>query len=143
MTASSNRQTSPTPMRREFLLPEEDVGALDALGYTWETILADGVRWLLVHNWPVPKGLTAGRVTVAVRIVAGYPAAALDMIYLNPPLQRRDGCAIPNLSPLLLDGATYQQWSRHYTAANPWRIGLDDVTSHLRAAEEWLRRAAE
>jgi hypothetical protein len=140
MTASPNR--SRANARREFCLPEEDVAWLDSTGYCWETIVASGVRWLLVHDWPVPTGFTAGRVIVAIRIVAGYPAAALDMIYLNPPIQRRDGAAVPGLSDLLLDGATYQQWSRHYTAANSWRIGLDDVSSHLRAAEEWLRLAA-
>ena len=63
-----------------------------------------------------------------MRVVAGYPAAALDMIYLHPPLQRSDGQAIPAVSTCLLDGTTYQQWSRHYTPANPWRIGFDDVT---------------
>ena len=141
MTASPSRKP-PAEARREFQLPEEDVAALDSTGYRWETIVASGVRWLLVHDWPVPTEFTAGRVTAAIRIVAGYPAAALDMIYLHPPLQRRDGVAIPGLSSLLLDGSTYQQWSRHYTAANPWRIGEDDVSSHLRAAEEWLRRAA-
>lgn len=142
MTASLDRQVSAEP-RRQFQLPEEDVAALDSSGYHWETIVAAGVRWLLVHDWPVPPGLTATRVIAAVRVVTGYPAAALDMIYLNPPLQRRDGQTIPGLSNLLLDGSTYQQWSRHYTPANPWRIGLDDVSSHLRAAEEWLRRAAQ
>ena len=142
MTASPNRQPPAEP-RREFQLPEEDVAALDALGYRWETIVAAGVRWLLLYDWPVPAGLTASHVTVAVRVVTGYPAAALDMIYLHPPLQRRDGRTIAGLSTLLLDGKTFQQWSRHYTAANPWRIGVDDVTSHLRAAEEWLRRAVQ
>jgi hypothetical protein len=132
----------PVEQRRQFVLPDEDTVALNADGCSWETIVVSGARWLLVHDWPVPAGLTASHVTVAIRIVAGYPAAALDMIYVHPALQRRDGRAIPGLSTMLLDGKTFQQWSRHYTAANPWRIGLDDVASHLHAAEEWLRRTA-
>jgi hypothetical protein len=143
MTASPNSQP-PTPvLRREFLLPEEDVAALDALGYRWETIQAGKAGWVLVHDWPVPAGFTATHVTAAIRIVAGYPAAALDMIYVHPSLDRLDGRPIPALSSFLLDGKTYQRWSRHYTKTNPWRIGLDDVTSHLRAVEEWLRRAVQ
>ncbi len=141
MTASLSREPSPPP-RREFQLPEDDVAALDALGYWWETIVFAGVRWLLVHDWPAPAEFTATRVIAAIRIVPGYPAAALDMIYLHPPLQRRDGKPIAGLSDFLLDGRTYQQWSRHYTATNPWRVGEDDVCAHLRAAEEWLCRAA-
>ena len=138
---------SPRPtarkLRREFDLPEDDVRALDTLGYEWETIVVGGVQWLLVRDWLVPMGLSSRFVTAAVRIVPGYPAAALDMIYVSPPLRRNDGVAIAAVSEFLLDGTTYQQWSRHYTAANPWRVGLDDVTSHLRAAEEWLRRACQ
>ncbi len=143
MTASPDRLPQAAALRREFLLPEDDVAGLNALGYRWETIIASGGSWLLVHDWPIPPGFTATHVTAAIRIVSGYPAAALDMIYLHPPIRRSDGRPIPAVSDCLLDGTTYQQWSRHYTPANPWRIGLDDVVSHLRAAEEWLRRAAQ
>jgi len=142
VTAFPDRAPAPPTARREFQLPEDDVTALDALDYFWETIVVGGVAWLLVHDWPVPAGFNAARVTAAIRLVAGYPAAALDMIYFHPPLRRQDGRAILAISELLLDGTTYQQWSRHYTPANPWRVGVDDVASHLRAAEEWLRRAA-
>lgn len=132
----------PAANRRQFALPEEDVEALDRTGCEWETILSGGARWLIVHGWPVPDGLSVPVVSAAVRIVEGYPAAALDMIYISPPLHRLDGRAIPALSDILLDGKTYQQWSRHYTAANPWRVGTDSVVTHLKAAEEWLKRAA-
>jgi hypothetical protein len=118
------------------------VEALDARGFRWETILEGKRQWLLIHAWPVPRGLSATTVTAAIRIVPGYPAAALDMIYVDPPLSRTDGQAIPALSAIMIDGRTFQQWSRHYSPQNQWRIGLDDISSHLSAAEEWMRKAA-
>lgn len=131
----------PVQARRQFQLPEDDVEALDAFALLWETIVVAGTQWLLVHGWSLPAGLSADRVTIAIRMVPGYPAAALDMVYVNPPLQRTDGRSIPALSSFMLDGVVYQQWSRHYTSANPWRVGTDSVATHLRAADEWFRRA--
>src|SRR4051812_46488219 len=115
-------KTLATSLRREFDLPEDDRRALDAQGYEWEALVVGGVQWILIRDWPVPGGFSSRFVTAAVRIVPGYPAAALDMIYVSPPLKRNDGVAIAAVSEFLLDGATYQQWSRHYTAANPWRV---------------------
>ena len=44
------------------------------------------------------------------------------------------------LSAHALDGKQYQQWSRHRTAANPWRPGLDNVGTHLIQVDSWLQR---
>jgi hypothetical protein len=132
-----------TGLRREFQLPEDDVAALNALGNPWEAVIFGTASWLFIHEWRVPAGFSAPQVTAAIRIVPGYPAAALDMIYVYPALERLDRRVVAGLSMLLLDGKSYQQWSRHYTPTNPWRLGVDDVASHLRAAEEWLRRAGQ
>jgi hypothetical protein len=140
LDASLSPETAPA-LRRQFALPDEDVEYLEALGLPWETILVGAVCWVLVHTFPLPSGFTSAKVTIAVRIVANYPGAALDMIYVFPPLSRADGKAIPSLSAFALDGKTFQQWSRHYTATNPWRVGIHTLGSHMHAAEEWLARA--
>jgi hypothetical protein len=61
-------------LRRQFLLPEADREHLEAWGLEWETIIESGVRWLLLHAFPVPEGYNHRTVTVAVMISAGYPA---------------------------------------------------------------------
>jgi hypothetical protein len=127
-------------MRRQFLLPEADREHMDARGQTWETIIDPAGRWLLVHEFPVPDGYNAKRVIAAVQIGAGYPDAQLDMVYFHPPLARADGRAIGALSHQLIDGKTFQRWSRHRTGQNPWRPGQDDVASHLILVEHWLER---
>ena len=139
-------------LRREFDLPAEDEEYLDGRGVEWETavVMEGGSRalWLFVYEFPLPPGYCAvadeartnlTTATLGVR-VTGYPAGALDMAYFYPPLRRTDGRAIPNLGDIALDGKVFQQWSRHYTPANPFRVGIDSIGTHLSLVEEWLRR---
>lgn len=139
MTASA----AGTVLRRQFVLPDDDVEFLNGLGLDWETIIDNGVQWLLLIGFSIPPGYNVTRATLAIRIVPGYPAAALDMIYVNPPLRRTDGAAVRALTPCSIAGIEYQQWSRHYTAANPWRPNTDCIATHLHAAEEWFRKGAQ
>ena len=140
--------TARTTTRRDFDLPEEDVDFLDALGLRWETVVAkDGGLWVFVHRYPLPSGYCAdggGRkqlatATVGIR-VTGYPGGALDMAYFSPPLGRVDGKGIGAISPLQIEDQAFQQWSRHYTGNNPFRVGIDSFGTHFTLVEEWLRR---
>lgn len=127
-------------MRRQFLLPESDAEHLEAHGLRWETVVEPGWRWLFVHGFPVPAGYNVSSVTAAVSISPGYPDAPLDMVYFYPALVRADGRAIGALSPQAIDGKTFQRWSRHRTGANPWRPGVDDLSTHLVLVQHWLER---
>ena len=127
-------------LRRELALPEEDLAHLDARGLPWETIVSPGVRWLLVHQFPVPSGYNHPTVTVAIQITPGYPTAALDMVYVDPPLARSDGRAIGALAGVPVHDKIFQRWSRHRTNENPWRPGIDDLAAHLALVEEWFAR---
>lgn len=127
-------------MRRQFDLPEEDVEHLDALGLPWETLAEGGGPWLIIRGFPLPEGYTHDVVDVAVHMTPGYPTAQLDMAYFHPPVARRDGRPIGALSTCTIDGQAWQRWSRHRTAHNPWRPGVDDVGAHLRLVEHWLER---
>ena len=129
------------PMRRLFSLPQEDVDALNALGLAWETMIDGKTQWLLIHNWPLPSGFNRSTVILAIRIVQGYPSAALDMVYVHPSLARSAGGAIAAVSDTTIDGKIYQQWSRHYSPQNPWRPNIDSVATHLRLIENWFERA--
>jgi len=127
-------------VRRQFLLPEADVDYLNARGLQWETIIEGSWRWLLVYDHPVPDGYNVNRATTAISISAGYPDAQLDMVYFYPQLTRQDGGAIGALSSQMIDGKSFQRWSRHRTGANPWRPGEDDLATHFTLVEHWLER---
>lgn len=127
-------------MRRQFQLPGSDVEYLESLGRPWETVVDGGARWVLIHQWPVPAGYDRSEVSLAVRIEPGYPDAQLDMVYLFPALTRRDRVGINNLTNQSICGQSWQRWSRHRTGANPWRPGLDDLSTHLLLVDDWLAR---
>ena len=130
-------------MRRQFQLPEPDEDFLNVLGRPWETILEGGVRWLLMHQWPVPAGYNHPLVSAAILVEQGYPDAQIDMVYFNPHLVRVDGKAIGALAGQQLDGGQWQRWSRHRTAENSWRSGIDDLSGHMLLVDYWLGREFE
>ena len=120
-------------MRRQFELPEDDEEYLDSCGLDWETVIVGNERWLFTYKFLVPTGYHTREVTMAIRVNA-YPQGKLDMVYFNPPLRRSDGQMICALSPLNINGVTYQQWSRHYD----WRDGIDSLVIHLSRIQVWL-----
>lgn len=127
-------------MRREFQLPEDDILFLDQLGGGWETVNDGGMQWLLLHNFPVPFGYNLQSVRVAIKIEAGYPRTPLDMVYFFPSIARADGKQINALSSQMIKGEAYQRWSRHRTPANPWREGIDDISTHVALISFWFEQ---
>jgi hypothetical protein len=127
-------------MRRAFQLAEEDEECLAALGLKWEAIIENGTKWLVFPEYPIPEGYNHRVAAAALRIKPSYPDDDIDMVYFHPALALTSGKAIGQLSLLALDGKQYQQWSRHRTAANPWRPGLDNVCTHLLQVNNWLER---
>jgi hypothetical protein len=132
-----------TSQRRQFDLLSEDEKFLEELGLPWETIV-DGSCWVLIHEFPTHAGYNVEKAMAAIRIESGYPAAALDMVYFHPPLARKDGKPIgATQASQALDGKQFQRWSRHRTAANPWKAGFDNLGTHICLVEDWLTREFE
>jgi Prokaryotic E2 family E/Multiubiquitin len=128
------------PPRRHFRLPERDEEFLDKLGLRWEAVRDGAGGRLIIHDYPAPRGYNVDRVRLNLRIEPAYPDTQIDMAYFLPHLARTDGRAIRALANDVFDGATWQRWSRHRTQANPWRPGIDDVSTHLALVDSWLRR---
>ena len=127
-------------LRRQFTLPSADEQYLDSLNLEWETVRDLGQLWLVIHGWRLPHGYNVATVRVALQIPGGYADSQIDMVYFFPPLERTNRRSIGALSSQLICGENYQRWSRHRTAANPWRPGVDDVSTHLTLVDDWLSR---
>ena len=127
-------------MRRDFRLPEADEAFLNGRGLPWETVVDGSQRWLLVHDWPVPTGYHHPTVIAAIMIPPAYPDVGLDMVYFSPSLALLDGRAIPALATHNAMGQAWQRWSRHYSPENQWRVGEDDLSTHLILVGHWLER---
>jgi hypothetical protein len=128
-------------VRREFQLPEFDIAYLDASGWQWQTLKEGSASWLLIDHFAVPEGYNHSEVTVALRIEPGYPDVQIDMVYFHSPLARTDRKHIGAIDSMqVIAGVSFQRWSRHRTGENPWRPGVDDVSTHLALVSNWLKR---
>jgi len=127
-------------MRSDFLLPEADQLFLESYGLPWEAIREGNSQWLLIRGFPVPLGYNVNSVCVALMIPPGYPVAQIDMAYFHPHLSKKDGRPIGALAFHMINGQQFQRWSRHRTASNPWRPGVDDVSTHLQMVSYWFER---
>src|SRR5258708_13878719 len=128
------------PLRRDFRFPPQDEDYLNSLGLPWETALDGQSRWLIIHDWQIPAGYCRQKTSLALLIPANYSDSQIDMVYFKDHLARSDGKSINILSAQSIAGEVWQGWSRHRPTANPWRVGVDDIASHLVLVDDWLRR---
>lgn len=136
-------QTEGQGMRKQFDLLDEDVEFLESLGLPWETLSESTGRWILIHDYPVCEGYNVKELTVAIKVEPGYPRTQLDMAYFFPALSRSDGQVIGATSAQQIDGKSYQRWSRHRTGQNPWREGIDNLSTHMSLVSYWFRQEFE
>lgn len=127
-------------MRQQFHLPSDDEEYLNTCALPWETVIENRVQRLIIYDFPVPPGYDRNNVDLNLRIQTGYPDTQIDMVYFHPPLARSDGRPIKAIATEQFDDKQWQRWSRHRTAANPWRSGLDCIATHLGLVEEWLKK---
>jgi hypothetical protein len=127
-------------MRRDFQLGEDDEECLAAVGISWDAVIENTTKWIIVRGYSVPAGYNHPQADAALRIPPSYPDDQIDMVYFLPALALSSGKVIPALTPLVIEGKQYQQWSRHRTGENPWRPGLDNICTHLLQVGSWLER---
>jgi hypothetical protein len=127
-------------MRRQFTLPSEDMEWLESHQLRYELVAEGRVLRVIIHDLPVVSGYNVGAVAANVRIEPGYPDSQIDMVYFYPALARVDGHAIAAISNDDFDGKTWQRWSRHRTPANPWRPGIDNLSTHFALIHDWIER---
>lgn len=127
-------------MRRQFSLPAEDMEWLECQGRPYELVAEGSVLRVVLYQLALPDGYNERVVDVNVRIESGYPDTQLDMAYFFPALSRTNGRPIGAASPDSFDGKIWQRWSRHRTPANPWRPGVDNLSTHFELIAEWLKK---
>lgn len=128
------------PMRTQFELMKDDAAYLQALNLPYETVIEGSVRRVVIHGFPIPHGYNVDKSSVFVNLQPGYPDAQIDMAYFYPNLSRADGKLIGALSPQAFDGRNWQQWSRHRTPISAWRMGEDNLSTHMTLVADWLNQ---
>lgn len=130
----------PLVLRRQFNLPAQDLEFLTSVGLAWETTIENGQHWVLFKDYPIRPEYAQGKVDVALLLPPGYRDCQIDMVYFFPGLTRIDGKPINATAGMVIDGKNWQRWSRHRTESNPWRPGVDDISTHMRLVDYWLER---
>ena len=131
-------------LRRDFELPKEDLQFMERMGLLWENVTEGKIQRVIIYGYSdIPNGYNQRSVDIHLRIDRTYPDTQIDMVYFSPALSRADGKAIRAVSTMNFDGKIWQQWSRHRTAGNPWRIGIDNLESHITLIGEWLKMELE
>jgi hypothetical protein len=131
---TAQRGAEMTVPRRAFSLRETDEEFLDANHPGWETIIDGSTPWLILNDFPVPEDYNHHKVQAAIQIASGYPEAQLEMVFLLPGISRTNGRQINNLCFQTIEGRSWQRWSRHYR----WRVGVDDLSTHIERIKSWL-----
>jgi len=128
--------------RRDAPLLDADMAFLEAYGQPFD-IVKDGSTWVILHDFPVPSCFNHKSVSLAIRIEQGYPMTQLDMLYVFPKLARVDGREIPQTQvEQLIEGKTFQRWSRHRSGPNLWVPGIDCLETHVFLIEEIFEQEA-
>lgn len=127
---------APTAPYRDFPLLPADITHLDSLGLTWETYVEGETRWLLIHDYPLPKGYTPAKAILALNVPRAYPSAEIDMFSFLPPAQLESGREISSTQVrYTIRGQVYHGWSRHRQPTAPWNPQHDNVMTHLALVE--------
>lgn len=124
-----------------FALLDVDEAFLDGLGLTWETMIHEQRRWLLVHGYPVPVGYTAATTTIALEIPTNYPSAQIDMFYCFPALSLASGRQIDRTQVrATIRGDEFHGWSRHRGGASTWNPAKDNVLTQFALVDACIAR---
>lgn len=123
------------------MLRPADQDALDDLGYAYDVVSDGGFVTVVLKKVAMPNGIDPAVSSILLRLPPGFPDAAPDMFWLDPPVKGREGRVIPGTESMQsFHGRTWQRWSRHIQ--HQWRPGVDSLQTYLAYVRHCLNQAA-
>lgn len=134
----NNGEAHSAPCRGFQILAKDEI-YLQQRGLTWETFEVGGRRWLVLRNFVLPEGYNHAVVDIAIDVPLTYPRAEIDMFHCLPHLTLKAGGTIGETTGrTIIQGQTYQQWSRHLNGLTRWDPATDSVMTHIAVIEAAL-----
>lgn len=135
-----NNGEAPWAPRRAFDLLDVDHAYLARLGLRWETVEQVERRWLLLHDYPLPRGYSVTHTLLALEVPPTYPGAQIYGFYSFPPLALASGRTIDNTQLRgTIDGREFHGWSRN-RGSLPWNPATDNVATQLMLVDAALAK---
>jgi hypothetical protein len=123
------------------VLRPTDQGALDDLGYAYDVVSDGGFVSVVLKDVAMPSGIDPRVSSILLRLPPGFPDAAPDMFWLDPPVKGPAGRVIPGTESVQsFLGRTWQRWSRHIQ--HQWRPGVDSLGTYIAYVRHCLNQAA-
>lgn len=125
------------------MLPPNDREHLQQKGYTFEETSDGGMLCVVIKGFRLPAGYEPPVTDLLLRLPVGYPDAAPDMFWCNPPVRLGANGSFPQAADLMEQhlGGTWQRFSRHL-APGVWRPGTDCLESYLSLIRRDLERTS-
>jgi hypothetical protein len=123
------------------MLTEEDADFLAEQGWRYELQPEGELVNLIIFSYELPPGYDSTHVDLLIRLPGGFPDAAPDMFWFDPPVRYPNGGEPPGAGERgAFAQRTWQRWSRHL-GGNEWRPGIDNLKTYLRFVRTNLERA--
>ena len=100
-----------------------------------------GLVSVVIKGFHLPVGYQVDRSDLLVRLPPGFPDAAPDMWWFDPPLRiSATGASPPNTDAMeTYQDRIWQRWSRHFGGGS-WRAGRSGLESYLSLVGKDLRK---
>lgn len=135
-----NNGEAPWAPRRAFDLLDVDHAHLARIGLRWETVEQADRRWLLLHEYPVPRGYSVTHTLLALEVPPTYPGAQIYGFYAYPPLVLASGRTIESTQLRgTIDDREFHGWSRN-RGSLAWNPATDNVTTQLMLVDAALAK---
>ena len=123
------------------MLRPQDEQALEEFGRSWEALADGGFVTVVIRGLPMPAGIEPRTSDLLLRLPPGFPDAAPDMFWLDPPVRGPSGGTIAGTESMQsFLGRNWQRWSRHIQGQ--WRPGVDNLVTYLAYVRRCLNQAA-
>lgn len=118
---------------------ESEVEGLRAEGHDIELSRQDGGwAFLTFKEFPLPSGYNKTHTALLIKVPPGYPAAKLDMFWVDADLciqnsgQPRAGCQLEDVNG--------KRWLRYSWHVNEWSPGRDNLRRFLSTVRTRLKK---
>lgn len=126
--------------------PPADYGSVAPVAANWAVASKvtqlhqpDGWTFLVFEDFSIPPAYTPGSVRLLVKLPPGFPDAAPDMFWVQPPVNLAGGAIPTGTTMEAVLGEPWQRFSWHLQPGG-WRPGISELRDFMRCVRARFER---